>query len=63
MMSECEIAAERPRSTACQTVPRMATMNAAIMVFEWPGSSPCMAPSRIAVGMNSQRLVLPLCRA
>ena len=44
-------------------VPRMAMMNAAIIVFEWPGSSPCSAPSKMAVGMKSHRLVVPLCRA
>ncbi|SBT09944.1 conserved hypothetical protein [Candidatus Accumulibacter aalborgensis] len=44
---------------ACATVPRMATMKAAIIVFEWPGSRPCSAPSRIALGMNSQALVVP----
>ena len=36
-------------------------MNAAIIVLECPGSKPCKAPSRMAVGMKSQRLVLPLC--
>ena len=40
----------------------MAMMNAAIIVFECPGSRPCMAPSRIAVGIKIQRLVLPFCR-
>jgi len=36
---------------ACQAVPRTAMMKAAIMVFEWPGSSPCSAPSRMATGI------------
>ena len=31
-------------------------MNAAIIVLEWPGSNPCKAPSKIAVGMNSHAL-------
>ena len=56
----CEIVAARPSNTACPTVPRIATMNAAIIVFEWPGSRPCNAPSRIALGMKSQ--ALPCCR-
>ena len=60
MISECEIAAERPSRTACATVPRIATINAAIMVLECPGSRPCNAPSRIAVGMKIQRLAEPL---
>ena len=60
MMSECERAAERPSNTACPMVPRMATMKAAIMVLEWPGSKPCNAPSKMAEGMKSQRLVEPL---
>jgi hypothetical protein len=40
-------------SAAWGIVPRIATMKAAIMVLEWPGSSPCSAPRRIALGMNS----------
>ena len=32
----------------------MATMKAAIMVFEWPGSSPCKAPKQ-----NGAREVQP----
>ena len=40
MSRECEMAADSPSSTACQTVPRMAMINAAIIVFECPGSSP-----------------------
>ena len=43
MTSEREKAALRPRRMACFTVPRTAMMKAAIMVFEWPGSSPCKA--------------------
>jgi hypothetical protein len=31
----------------------MATMKAAIIVLECPGSKPCSAPSRIALGINS----------
>ena len=57
MSSECEIAAESPSSTACQTVPRIAMMNAAIIVLEWPGSSPCSAPSKMAVGTKSHAWV------
>jgi hypothetical protein len=49
----CEIVAARPSKTACFTVPRTATMNAAIIVFECPGSKPCNAPRRMALGMNS----------
>ena len=37
----CESVADRPSSTAWVIVPRIATMKAAIMVLEWPGSSPC----------------------
>ena len=55
-MAVCETVAASPSSTACISVPRTATMNAAIIVFEWPGSRPCSAPSRIALGMNSQAL-------
>ena len=55
-MAVCDSVAARPSSTACTSVPRTATMNAAIIVFEWPGSRPCSAPSRIALGMNSQAL-------
>lgn len=51
--------ADNPSSTACPTVPRIATTNAAIIVFEWPGSRPCSAPGRIALGMNSQALDTP----
>src|SRR6516165_10404790 len=29
-------------------------MKAAIIVLEWPGSSPCRAPSRMALGMKGQ---------
>ena len=36
---------------------------AAIMVFEWPGSRPCSAPSRIATGMYSQAWAVPCCRS
>ena len=53
MRSECENAAESPSNTACQTVPRIATMNAAIIVLECPGSRPCKAPRSMAVGMKS----------
>ena len=56
----CEIVAVIASSAACQKVPRIATMKAAIIVFEWPGSSPCSAPSRIALGMNSHA-ALALC--
>ncbi len=59
MRSECEIAAESPSSTACQTVPRIAMMNAAIIVLEWPGSSPCSAPSKMAVGTKSHACAEP----
>src|SRR6201994_2410228 len=52
----CDTVAASPSSTACISVPRTATMNAAIIVLEWPGSRPCSAPSRIALGMNSQAL-------
>ena len=34
-------------------------MNAAIIVFEWPGSSPCNAPSRTAVGRYNHAAVAP----
>src|SRR5437660_10677452 len=40
-------------SAAWGIVPRIATINAAIIVFECPGSSPCNAPSRSADGMNN----------
>src|SRR3954471_17449463 len=53
MISECEIAADKPSNTACEIVPRMATMKAAIIVLECPGSRPWSAPSRIALGMKS----------
>ncbi len=52
----CDTVAARPSRTACISVPRTAMMNAAIMVLEWPGSRPCSAPSRIALGTNSQAL-------
>src|SRR5262245_9321856 len=58
-MRVCETVAARPSSTAWPTVPRMATMKAAIMVLEWPGSSPCSAPSRIALGTNSHACAAP----
>src|SRR5690606_10512182 len=35
------------------------TMKAAIMVFEWPGSRPCSAPRKMALGMNSQACAAP----
>ncbi len=41
---------QKPSRAACQAVPRIAMMKAAIMVLEWPGSSPCRAPRRIATG-------------
>ncbi|MET4279478.1 hypothetical protein ABIB68_007763 [Bradyrhizobium sp. F1.2.2] len=44
---------DRPRSTAWKMVPLIATMKAAIIVFEWPGSSPCSAPRRTTLGTNS----------
>lgn len=56
----CDSVADRPSSTACVSVPRRATMKAAIIVLEWPGSKPCKAPSKIALGMNSQ--ALPCCK-
>src|SRR5512135_1577768 len=34
-------------------------MKAAIIVLEWPGSRPCSAPSRMALGTYSQ--ALPCC--
>src|SRR5215210_2987741 len=37
-------------------------MKAAIIVLEWPGSSPCRAPSRMAEGMNTQAWAAPCCR-
>ena len=46
----CESVAQSPSSTACITVPRTAMMNAAIIVFECPGSRPCSAPRNTAVG-------------
>src|SRR4051794_24340945 len=55
----CESVAARPSSTACVTVPRIATMKAAIIVLECPGSKPCRAPSRMALGMNNQACVAP----
>ena len=55
-----ETVAASPSSTACFNVPRTATIKAAIIVFEWPGSRPCSAPSSIALGINSQ--ALPCCR-
>ena len=57
----CDTVAASPSSTACFRVPRTATINAAIIVFECPGSRPCRAPSRIALGINSQ--ALPCCRS
>ena len=36
-------------------------INAAIMVLECPGSSPCSAPSRIALGKKNQACAVP-CR-
>src|SRR5690606_12650655 len=59
----CEIVAAIPSSTACVTVPRIATMKAAIIVLEWPGSSPCSAPRRIALGMKSQAWAEPWLRS
>lgn len=56
MMAVCEMVADTPSNTACLIVPRMATMNAAIIVLLCPGSKPCSAPSRIAPGMNNQAL-------
>src|SRR5450759_2888122 len=58
-ISVWETVAASPRSTACITVPRMAMMKAAIIVLEWPGSRPCNAPSRIALGTNSH--AFPVC--
>jgi len=49
-MAVCDSAAEAPSSIACATLPRMATMNAAIIVLLWPGSSPWSAPSSMALG-------------
>src|SRR6266487_5323078 len=49
----CEIVAQIASSAAWGIVPRTATMNAAIIVFECPGSSPCNAPRRSADGMNN----------
>ncbi len=40
-------------------VPLTAMMKEAIMVLECPGSKPCKAPSKIAVGMKTHRLVAP----
>src|SRR5713226_7929200 len=54
-----EMVAARPSRIACPTVPRIATTNAAIIVLECPGSSPCSAPRRMALGMNSQACVEP----
>ena len=58
-MAVCETVAASPSSTACASVPRTAMMNAAIIVLECPGSSPCRAPSSMALGMNSQEF--PCC--
>src|SRR4051812_2555100 len=58
-MAVCESVAASPSNTACMTVPRTAMMKAAIIVLEWPGSRPCRAPSRIAVGTNSQACAVP----
>ena len=55
----CEMVAVIPSSTACHTLPLIATMKAAIIVLEWPGSSPCNAPSRMALGMNSHACEAP----
>lgn len=63
MTSECENAADNPRSTACPIVPRTATMNAAIIVFECPGSNPCNAPSNTAVGRKNHACAAPLERS
>ena len=37
----------------------LATMKAAIMVLECPGSNPCKAPSKMAVGIKTQKLLPP----
>src|SRR5208283_1787055 len=57
-----EKVAARPSRIACATVPRMATMKAAIIVLEWPGSRPCSAPRRIALGAKSHALPVPTLR-
>src|SRR5208283_3507914 len=57
-----EKVAARPSRIACATVPRMATMQAAIIVLEWPGSRPCSAPRRIALGAKSHALPVPTLR-
>src|SRR3569832_1740285 len=59
----CETVAESPSRVACSTVPRIAMMKAAIIVLELPGSSPCNAPSRIALGTNSHAMAVICCRS
>ncbi|CAH0343061.1 hypothetical protein RHI9324_04794 [Rhizobium sp. CECT 9324] len=46
----CETVAAMPSKTAWVTVPRIATIEAANMVLEWPSSSPWSAPGRMALG-------------
>ncbi|MCY1551415.1 hypothetical protein D9M68_877430 [compost metagenome] len=57
----CETVAARPNRTACFRVPRTATMKAAIRVLECPGSRPCKAPRRTALGKYSQAWAGPCC--
>ena len=54
MSAEWESAAETPRRQAWPTVPRVATMKAAIMVLECPGSRACSAPNTSAVAMSQK---------
>ncbi|MNP35549.1 hypothetical protein D3C76_1288860 [compost metagenome] len=55
-MAVWEIVAASPSITACRTVPLMAMIKAAIMVLEWPGSRPCKAPNKMALGIKNQAL-------
>ncbi|MNE80156.1 hypothetical protein D3C80_1767020 [compost metagenome] len=57
----CETVAARPSRTACRTVPLIAMIKAAIIVFECPGSSPCNIPSKMAPGMYSH--AFPCCKS
>ena len=41
----------------------MATIKAAIMVFECPGSRPCSTPSKMALGKYSQACEAPCCNS
>ena len=54
IIAVCETVAESASSAAWANVPRMATMKAAVIVLECPGSSPWSAPSRTAAGANNQ---------